>query len=94
MNAYGRLDWSKPSATITSGCTSLSKGRFGHPELDRTISVREAALLQTFPESYAFDTPMLDRACEIIGNALPCHFAEAIATQVSKTIRRVEPWLS
>lgn len=93
MNAYGRLDWNKPSATITSGCTSLSKGRFGHPEELRTISVREAALLQTFPRNYMFDTDSLDRACEIIGNALPCHFAEAIALQVTRTLRRVEPWL-
>ena len=66
----------------TAGCTTLSKGRFGHPERDRTISLREAALLQTFPPDYRFETPHFERACEIVGNALPCVFAEAIARQV------------
>jgi DNA (cytosine-5)-methyltransferase 1 len=83
---YGRLSWDEPSATITAGCTTLSKGRFGHPEKERTISLREAALLQTFPEGYCFETPHFERACEIVGNALPCIFAEAIARQVYLTL--------
>ncbi len=81
-NVYGRMVWDEPSGTITAGCTTLSKGRFGHPEKDRTISLREAALLQTFPPDYRFETPHFERACEIVGNALPCVFAEAIARQV------------
>ena len=81
-NVYGRMVWDEPSGTITAGCTTLSKGRFGHPERDRTISLREAALLQTFPADYRFETPHFERACEIVGNALPCMFAEAIARQV------------
>ena len=81
-NVYGRMAWDEPSVTITAGCTTLSKGRFGHPESDRTISLREAALLQTFPPDYRFETPHFERACEIVGNALPCVFAEAIARQV------------
>lgn len=80
-NVYGRLAWDQISSTITGGCTTVSKGRFGHPEQDRTISVREAALLQTFPMDYIFDTPYIDYVCEMIGNALPCDFAEAIARQ-------------
>jgi len=79
QDVYGRLSWDSASVTITSGCTTVSKGRFGHPDEDRTISVREAALIQTFPESYIIDTPYIDHACEIIGNALPCDFAYAIA---------------
>lgn len=78
-NVYGRMSWDAPSVTITAGCTTLSKGRFGHPEEDRTISLREAALLQTFPSDYNFETPHFERACEMVGNALPCVFAEAIA---------------
>jgi len=78
-NVYGRMSWDDISPTITGGCTTLSKGRFGHPEEERTISVREAALLQTFPRNYIFDTPYIDHVCEIIGNALPCLFAETLA---------------
>lgn len=78
-NVYGRMTWDDVSPTITGGCTTLSKGRFGHPEEERTISVREAACLQTFPNDYIFDTPFMDHVCEIIGNALPCLFAETVA---------------
>ncbi len=85
-NVYGRMVWDEPSCTITAGCTTLSKGRFGHPDRDRTISLREAALLQTFPADYRFETPHFERACEIVGNALPCVFAEAIARQVRLAI--------
>lgn len=83
-NVYGRLEWDEPSATITAGCTTLSKGRFGHPDEDRTISLREAALLQTFPEDYHFETRHFERACEIVGNALPCRFAALLAAQVHR----------
>lgn len=80
-NVYGRMEWDSPSPTITGGCTTFSKGRFGHPEQNRTISVREAALLQTFSEDYLFDTPYMEHVCNIIGNALPCDFAEAVSRQ-------------
>lgn len=85
-NVYGRMSWDEPSPTITAGCTTLSKGRFGHPERLRTISLREAALLQTFPEDYHFETDAFERACEIVGNALPCDFAAAVASQVGDAI--------
>ncbi len=88
-NVYGRMSWDAPSCTITAGCTTLSKGRFGHPEQQRTISLREAALLQTFPADYHFETDIFERACEIVGNALPCDFAEAIARKVAATIEQV-----
>ena len=87
-NVYGRMEWDRPSPTITGGCTTLSKGRFGHPEEDRTISVREAALLQTFPEDYVFDTPYMEHVCNIIGNALPCDFAEVVARQCYEALDR------
>ncbi len=80
-NVYGRMEWEQPSPTITGGCTTFSKGRFGHPVQNRTISVREAALLQTFPEDYRFDTPYMEYVCNIIGNALPCDFAEVVSRQ-------------
>lgn len=80
-NVYGRMAWEEAAPTITSGCTTLSKGRFGHPEKERTISVREAALLQTMPLDYKIATPYMVHACNIIGNALPCDFAEILARQ-------------
>ncbi len=78
-NVYGRMEWEAPAPTITAGCTTFSKGRFGHPEADRTISVREAALLQTFPRDYLLDVPYMHHVCDIVGNALPCKFAEAVS---------------
>ena len=85
-NVYGRMSWDEVSPTITGGCTTLSKGRFGHPEADRTISVREAARLQTFPDDYVFDTPYMEYACKIIGNALPCLFAKILSSHCLSTI--------
>lgn len=86
-NVYGRMKWGDVSPTITGGCTTFSKGRFGHPSQNRTISVYEAALLQTFPPDYVFDTQFMEHACNIIGNALPCDFAEILAKQCADAIR-------
>jgi DNA (cytosine-5)-methyltransferase 1 len=86
-NVYGRLSWDEPSPTITSGCTTPAKGRFGHPDRRRTtISVREAAMLQTFSEAYRFETDEIDAACEMIGNAVPPLFAEAVGRTVRRAI--------
>ncbi|UQN69384.1 DNA cytosine methyltransferase [Burkholderia multivorans] len=87
-NVYGRMSWCEPSPTITAGCTTLSKGRFGHPSQLRTISLREAALLQTFPDSYQFATNHMEHACSIVGNALPCDFARALALQCVKYVKQ------
>ena len=82
-NVYCKMTWSEPSPTITGGCTSPSKGRFGHPKHARTISVREAALLQDFPDDYLIDTDgRMDRVCEMVGNAFPSRLAAAAAKQV------------
>ena len=71
-DVYGRLRWDDVSSTITGGCLNPSKGRFLHPEEDRCITAREAALLQTFRRDYMFpdDIPMSNLAL-MIGNALP-----------------------
>ena len=86
-NVYGRMEWDSPSPTITGGCTTFSKGRFGHPANDRTISVREAALLQTFPMDYRFDTPYMEHVCNMIGNALPCDFATVLSRRCVEELR-------
>jgi len=86
-NVYMRMAWDSPSPTITSGCTTPAKGRFGHPDRRRTtISVREAATIQTFPKSFRFETEKIDIACEMIGNAVPPLFAKKLASQVRRQI--------
>lgn len=92
-NVYGRMEWDRPSSTITAGCLSPSKGRFGHPDELRTISLREAAALQTFPPDYRFVAKGIEDACSIVGNALPCLFAQRITEQVVHTLRHATPWL-
>jgi len=75
-DVYGRLRWDDYSTTITGGCLNPSKGRFLHPEQNRCISAREAALLQSFPANYKFppETPRANLAL-LIGNALPPNFS-------------------
>lgn len=75
-DVYGRLRWDDFSTTITGGCLNPSKGRFLHPEQNRCISAREAALLQSFPSDYKFptDIPRTNLAL-LIGNALPPTFS-------------------
>lgn len=82
-NVYGRMSWQQLPVTMTGGCTTLSKGRFGHPSALRTISVREAARIQTFPDDYVFDCNYMDYVCNMIGNALPCDFAELLSKSVA-----------
>jgi DNA (cytosine-5)-methyltransferase 1 len=82
-NVYGRMAWEQVSPTITGGCTTPCKGRFGHPDKRRYgISVREAALLQSFPERYQFKTDQMDAVCDLIGNAVPPRYAKLAATQI------------
>ena len=83
---YGRMEWDKPSPTLTAGFYKYSCGRFGHPEQDRAISIREGALLQTFPKDYDFFPPdkkfSLDSLARMIGNAVPVNLARAIACSI------------
>jgi DNA (cytosine-5)-methyltransferase 1 len=75
-DVYGRLRWDDYSTTITGGCLNPSKGRFLHPEQDRVITPREAALLQSFPENYRFPTDIPKSSLALlIGNALPPRFS-------------------
>ncbi len=82
-NVYGRMRWNEVSPTITSGCTTACKGRFGHPDKRRyTISAREAALLQSFPENYQFKSDNLDAVCDLVGNAVPPLYAKIVGKHV------------
>jgi DNA (cytosine-5)-methyltransferase 1 len=82
-DVYGRMAWDTLSPTITSGCVNPSKGRFLHPQQNRTITLREAALLQTFPRKYKFS---LDRGkfavALMIGNAFPPLFVKPHAENI------------
>ena len=90
-NVYGRMSWDKAAPTITGGCTTPCKGRFGHPDMERyTISVREAALLQTFPPNYRFVTDQMEAVCDLIGNAVPPLYAKLAARKIMAAIQRTE----
>jgi DNA (cytosine-5)-methyltransferase 1 len=69
--------WSRPAPPLTTRCISLSNGRFGHPEQDRAISIREAARLQSFDDDFGFVGSMASVAKQI-GNAVPVRLAEVI----------------
>lgn len=81
-DVYGRLAWDKPAAGLTTRCVSYSNGRFGHPEQNRALSVREAACLQTFPTSFVFAGNLNSRARQV-GNAVP----PAMARNIGLTIQ-------
>lgn len=85
-SVYGRMKWSEPAPTMTTQCTGIGNGRFGHPQQNRAISLREAALFQTFPESYQFFSKKSDFKPTIIarhiGNAVPVRLGQVIAQSI------------
>ena len=79
------------SPTITGGCTNPSKGRFLHPTQNRAITLREAALLQTFPPNYKFSLSKgKDAAALMIGNALPPEFIRRHAKTIKKHLESID----
>lgn len=86
-SVYGRMEWDKPAPTMTTQCYGLGNGRFGHPEQDRAISLREAAILQSFPSDYAFvssgEKIHLKTLGRLIGNAVPVALGRAIARSIN-----------
>ena len=86
-DVYGRMAWGDVAPTITSGCSNPSKGRFLHPEEDRAITLREAALLQGFPLRYKFPTSNKSAVALMIGNALPPPFITAHARMIRDTLQ-------
>ena len=89
-DVYGRMAWRRPAPTITGGCINPSKGRFIHPDADRAITLREAAMLQGFPASYRFDMSKgRYPAARMIGNAFPPKFAEHHARSIHQHLDRL-----
>lgn len=86
-DVYGRMSWDDVAPTITSGCFNPSKGRFLHPKLDRAVTLREAALLQSFPPKYFFSLRRgKSAAAALIGDALPPEFVKQQAVRVKTTL--------
>ena len=91
---YGRLAWRQPAPTITGGCINPSKGRYLHPEENRAITLREAAILQGFPRSYQFDLSQgRYPAAQMLGNAFPPKFAEHHARSIYRHIEKMQTLL-
>lgn len=91
-SVYGRMLWEKPSPTMTTHCIGYGNGRFGHPVQDRAISLREAALLQTFPLNYEFaenvneiNTTIIARQ---IGNAVPVKLGQVVAKSIKEHLMK------
>jgi DNA (cytosine-5)-methyltransferase 1 len=89
-SVYGRMSWDNVSPTITTQFASYGSGRFGHPEQDRAISLREGALLQTFPLSYEFGNFPMTKLCRHIGNAVPPQLGVVIGKAIIKHINDYE----
>ena len=87
-DCYGRLWWDRPATGLTTRCISYSNGRFGHPEQDRAISVREAARLQGFDDDFEF-TGNLNSMAKQIGNAVPVDLAHAMGSHFIKHIEAI-----
>jgi DNA (cytosine-5)-methyltransferase 1 len=88
------MRWDEPSPTMTTQCYGFGNGRFGHPEQDRAISLREAAILQSFPESYKFvssnEEISFTKVGRMIGNAVPVVLGEVIGKSILKHLRSLE----
>lgn len=91
-SVYGRMRWDQPSPTMTTLCYGFGNGRFGHPEQNRGISLREAALLQSFPLDYVF-MPSKDITFKsvgrMIGNAVPVRLGEVIGLSLKKHVEEL-----
>ncbi|PHY94752.1 DNA (cytosine-5-)-methyltransferase [Acetobacter pomorum] len=84
-DVYGRMAWDDVAPTITSGCSNPSKGRFLHPDLNRTITLREASILQGFPTDYYFNIKHGKQSIALmIGNALPPPFIKSHALSLKE----------
>jgi DNA (cytosine-5)-methyltransferase 1 len=88
---YARMEWDAPSPTITGQCYGFGNGRFGHPKQERALSLREAAILQTFSKTYSFvprDSRVeMKNVGQLIGNAVPPKLAKIIGLAIRKHVQ-------
>jgi DNA (cytosine-5)-methyltransferase 1 len=92
-SVYGRMRWDAPSPVITTQCLGIGNGRFGHPKQDRAISIREAAILQSFPRNFRFIPPRAQingaQLARQIGNAVPVRLGRIIARSIKHHLSEV-----
>ncbi|HED4436866.1 TPA: DNA cytosine methyltransferase [Pasteurella multocida] len=93
VGIYGRMSWDEPSPTMTTQCYGYGNGRFGHPEQDRAISLREAAIFQSFPDDYQFHPSSIKLQTKelgkMIGNAVPVRLGEVIGLSLKSHLERM-----
>lgn len=87
LDTYGRLAWAKPSGTITARFDSFTRGRFGHPVEDRSITLREGARLQGFPDDFVF-LGNREEGARMIGNAVPPPLAKAFGASLMQQLQQ------
>ena len=92
-SVYGRMEWDKPAPTITTQCYGFGNGRFGHPEQNRALTLREAAILQSFPNNYKFvkdgSNFSMRQIGTLIGTAVPVKLGEIIGKSIIKHIENI-----
>ncbi len=92
-SVYGRMEWDQPSPTMTTQFFGYGNGRFGHPEQHRAITLREGAILQSFPPDYEFvgkDEPVIYATLgRLIGNAVPVRLGEAVGRSIVEHIQEI-----
>jgi DNA (cytosine-5)-methyltransferase 1 len=88
---YGRMKWDEPAPTMTTQCVGLGNGRYGHPVQNRAISLREAAIFQTFPKSYKFvpdaEPVAINKIAKFIGNAVPVKLGSVIGKSIKNHLQ-------
>ncbi len=93
-SVYGRMTWDDPAPTMTTLYYGFGNGRFGHPEQNRALSLREGAILQSFPKNYKFvpsKAPIYRRSIgRLIGNAVPVNLGKAIGRSIVKHVREYD----
>lgn len=93
-SVYGRMEWDKPSGTMTTQSYNFGTGRYGHPQQDRPISLREMAILQSFPDDYKFvapdSEPEFSSVGRLIGNAVPVQLGFVIGRSITHHINDYE----
>ena len=93
-SVYGRMEWDKPSPTVTTQFYLFGTGRYGHPEQDRAISLREGALLQTFPRDYKFfedvNNVSIGTISRHIGNAVPVDLGKIIGVSINEHLENIK----
>ncbi|MFA6463733.1 MAG: DNA cytosine methyltransferase [Candidatus Paceibacterota bacterium] len=90
-SVYGRMRWDEPSPTMTTQCIGLGNGRYGHPTQNRAISLREAAIFQTFPNDYKFfpssEPLIMSKIAKFIGNAVPVRLGSVIGKSIKNHVK-------